>query len=60
MPGLTHALADFAATLEGTPAAAAAIAQLGIVDAFGVMLAARNESVVAAVRANAIAGGPCS
>lgn len=60
MPGLTQSLAKFAATLESVPAAAAATAQLGIVDAFGVMLAARNESVVAGVRANATAGGPCS
>ena len=60
MQGLTARLAEFVAGLDGVPAAAAATAQLGIVDAFGVMLAARGEPVVRAVRADAVPGGPCS
>lgn len=60
MTGLTSALAEFVSSLEDIPQAAAATAQMGIIDAFGVMLAARNEPVVAAVRTNAVTGGPCS
>ncbi len=60
MQGLTAALGEFVAALDGVPAAAAATAQMGIVDAFGVMLAARHEPVVRAVRADCAPGGPCS
>ena len=60
MQGLTVSLGEFVANLDTVPAGATATAQLGIVDAFGVMLAARGESVVRAVQADATSGGPCS
>jgi len=48
--GLTAALGAFAASFRDAPPAALAIARTGIIDGIGVMLAARNESVVRAAR----------
>ena len=56
MQGLTASLGRFAAEFDAVPRAAAAVATMGIIDAIGVMLAARNEPVVRAVRSVALDG----
>ncbi len=49
--GLTAAFGAFAAGFSDAPAAALAVAKMGIIDGLGVMLAARNEPVVQSARA---------
>ena len=56
-PGLTAALAHFAATCATPPAAALAIARAGIIDACSLMLAGRDEAVVRALAAELLADG---
>ena len=48
-PGLTASLGAFVAGFQEAPAAALESARMGVIDAFGVMLAARNEPVVSAL-----------
>lgn len=63
MHGLTASLGQFAAGFDTVPPEAADVARTGIIDAIGVMLAARNEPVVRAVSLVALdgaAGGPSS
>ena len=63
MNGLTASFGRFAAELDAVPPEAVAVAKLGIIDAIGVMLAARNEPVVRAIRSVALegaSGGPSS
>lgn len=49
-PGLTVALGAFASETDTVPPEAAAVARSGVIDAIGVMLAARDEPVVNALR----------
>jgi 2-methylcitrate dehydratase PrpD len=56
MNGLTASLGKFAAEFPAAPQEAAAVAKVGIIDAIGVMLAARNEPVVRALQALALEG----
>lgn len=56
MHGLTASLGQFAAGFDTVPPEAADVARTGIIDAVGVMLAARNEPVVRAVSAVTLDG----
>lgn len=56
MFALTTALGQFAAEVDSVPAAAATVARTGIIDAVGVMLAARREPVVHSIRLALAAG----
>jgi aconitate decarboxylase len=56
LSGLTADLGRFASGLDSVPADASAVARSGVIDALGVMLAARNEPVVNAIRTVLAAG----
>jgi 2-methylcitrate dehydratase PrpD len=56
VPGLTASLGKFAAEFATAPQQAAAVAKTGIIDAIGVMLAARDEPVVRAIQSVALEG----